>query len=169
LCLERLFEVVEAVFLVSELTGQPLSVRSTPRPMADLFRLERRRRVQCRSLITTDAAAVIATAQFTIFEYIYMSKKLPSIHPGEILLEEFLKPLDMNPHQLAMALRVPPNRIAQIIAGERAITADTALRLGRYFGVNPQFWLNLQSTHDLRAAAREHQAQIERDVQPRAE
>jgi addiction module HigA family antidote len=98
-----------------------------------------------------------------------MSKTLPPIHPGEILLEEFLKPLDMNPHQLAMALRVPPNRIAQIIQGERAITADTALRLGRYFGVNPQFWLNLQSTYDLRAAAREHQEQIEREVQPRAE
>jgi len=98
-----------------------------------------------------------------------MSKTLPLIHPGEILLEEFLKPLNMNPHQLAMALRVPPNRIAQIIEGERAITADTALRLGRYFAVNPQFWLNLQSTYDLRAAAREHQKQIERDVQPRRE
>jgi addiction module HigA family antidote len=98
-----------------------------------------------------------------------MPKKLAPIHPGEILLEEFLKPLDMNPHQLAMALRVPPNRIAQIIEGERAITADTALRLGRYFSVNPQFWLNLQSTYDLRATARGHQTQIERDVQPRAE
>ena len=98
-----------------------------------------------------------------------MSKTLPPIHPGEILLEEFLKPLDMNPHQLVMALRVPPNRIAQIIAGEHAITADTALRLGRYFPVNPQFWLNLQSTYDLRTAAREHQAQIERDGQPRVE
>jgi addiction module HigA family antidote len=98
-----------------------------------------------------------------------MSKTLPPIHPGEILREEFLKPLAMNPHQLAMALRVPPNRIAQIIAGERAITADTALRLGRYFGINPQFWLNLQCTYDLRATARLHQAQIERDVQPRTE
>jgi len=94
---------------------------------------------------------------------------LPLIHPGEILLEEFLRPLDMNPHQMAMALRVPPNRIAQIIEGRRAITADTALRLGRYFGVNPQFWLNLQSAYELRAAAREHQEQIERDVHPRAE
>jgi antitoxin HigA-1 len=73
----------------------------------------------------------------------------------------------MNPHQLAMALRVPSNRIAQIVAGERALTGDTALRLGRYFGVNPQFWLNLQSTCELRAAAREHQAQIDRDVHPR--
>jgi addiction module HigA family antidote len=98
-----------------------------------------------------------------------MSKKLPPIHPGEILLEEFLKPLELNPHQLAMALRVPPNRIAQIIEGKRSITADTALRLGRYFGVNPQFWLNLQSTYDLRVAANEGQAQIERDIQPRAD
>lgn len=98
-----------------------------------------------------------------------MPKTLPPIHPGEILLEEFLKPLEMNPHQLATALRVPPNRIAQIIEGERAVTADTALRLGRYFSVSPQFWLNLQSSYDLRAAAREQLAQIERDVQPRAE
>jgi antitoxin HigA-1 len=98
-----------------------------------------------------------------------MIKKLPPIHSGEILLKEFLKPLGMNPHQLAMALRVPPNRITQIIEGRRAITAETALRLGRYFGVNPQFWLNLQSGYDLRVAAREHQAQIDRDVQPRAE
>lgn len=96
-----------------------------------------------------------------------MPETLPPIHPGEILLEEFLKPLEMNPHQLAIALHVPPNRIAQIIAGDRAITADTALRLGRYFGVNPQFWMNLQCTYDLRAAAREHQAQIDRDIQPR--
>jgi addiction module HigA family antidote len=96
-----------------------------------------------------------------------MPKTLPPIHPGEILIGEFLKPLEMNPHQLAMALRVPSNRIAQIVAGERALTGDTALRLGRYFGVNPQFWLNLQSTCELRAAAREHQAQIDRDVHPR--
>jgi len=65
--------------------------------------------------------------------------------------------------------RAGVEQLAQVLAAERAITADTALRLGRYFRVNPQFWLNLQSTYDLRAAAREHQAQIERDVQPRAE
>jgi len=98
-----------------------------------------------------------------------MSKTLTPIHPGEILLEEFLKPLELNAHQLAMALRVPPNRITQIIEGERAITADTALRMGRYFGVDAQFWLNLQSTYDLRVAVREHQAEIERDVHPRVE
>ena|SRR5690242_11883185 len=98
-----------------------------------------------------------------------MIQKLSPIHPGEILFEEFLKPLGMNSHQLAMALRVPPNRIAQIIEGRRAITAETALRLGRYFAVNPQFCLNLQSSYNLRVASREHQAQIDRDVQPRAE
>ncbi len=92
---------------------------------------------------------------------------LPLIHPGEILLEEFLKPNGINPHQLAMALRVPANRIAQIIDGERAITADTALRLGRYFGMDPEFWIRLQGTHDIRAAAREHAKEIERDVHPR--
>lgn len=66
-----------------------------------------------------------------------------------------------------MALRVPPNRIAQIIAGAHALTADTALRLGRYFGVSPQFWVNPQCICDLRAAAREHQAQIDPAVHPR--
>jgi antitoxin HigA-1 len=92
---------------------------------------------------------------------------LPLIHPGEILLEEFLKPNDINPHQLAMALRVPANRIAQIVAGERTISADTALRLGRYFGMDPEFWIRLQGTYDIRAAARDHSAEIERDVRPR--
>jgi antitoxin HigA-1 len=96
-----------------------------------------------------------------------MPKSLPPIHPGEILLEEFLKPNGINPHQLAMALRVPPNRIAQIIDGERAITADTALRLGRYFGIDPEFWIRLQGTYDIRAAVREHAAEIEREVIPR--
>jgi addiction module HigA family antidote len=98
-----------------------------------------------------------------------MFEKLSADSSGRNPREEFLKALEINPHQLAMALRVPPNRIAQIIEDKRGITADTALRLGRYFGVNPQFWLNLQSTYDLRVAAREHQAQIEGDVHPRTE
>ncbi|MGO9601960.1 MAG: HigA family addiction module antitoxin [Candidatus Binataceae bacterium] len=75
-----------------------------------------------------------------------MAKKLAPIHPGEILLEEFMKPLGMNAHKLALALRVPANRIQQIIAGDRGISGDTALRLGRYFGVSPEFWMNLQAS-----------------------
>ena|SRR6266849_314821 len=97
------------------------------------------------------------------------NNSLPPIHPGEILLEEFMKPNEINAHQLSLSLRVPANRIGQIIEGERAITADTALRLGRYFGIDPEFWLRLQATYEIRAAKREFEAQIEREVQPREE
>jgi antitoxin HigA-1 len=89
-----------------------------------------------------------------------------AIHPGEILLEEFLKPNGINPHRLSLALRVPQNRISQIIEGRRAISADTALRLGRYFGMDPEFWLRLQASYDICTARRQHQAAIDRDVQP---
>jgi addiction module HigA family antidote len=94
-------------------------------------------------------------------------KRLPPIHPGEILLEEFLKPLDMSMNQLAIALRVPASRINAIVEGERSISADTALRLGHYFGMSPEFWINLQATYDLRVARRELEEQIQRDIRPR--
>jgi antitoxin HigA-1 len=76
-------------------------------------------------------------------------KKLPPIHPGEILMEEFLKPLDLTQYRLAKSLSVPPRRINEIVQGKRAITADTALRLARFFGNSERFWLNLQTTYDL--------------------
>ena len=76
-------------------------------------------------------------------------KKLPPIHPGEILLEEFLKPLDLTQYRLAKSLSVPTRRINEIIHGKRSITADTALRLARFFGNSERFWLNLQTTYDL--------------------
>jgi addiction module HigA family antidote len=94
-------------------------------------------------------------------------KRLPPVHPGEILAEEFLKPLEMSMNQLPIALRVPASRINAIIDGERSISADTALRLGRYFGISLEYWLNLQATYDLRVARREFEEQIERDVRPR--
>jgi antitoxin HigA-1 len=94
-------------------------------------------------------------------------KRLPPIHPGEILLEEFLRPLDMSMNQLAIELRVPASRINAIVEGERSITADTALRLGHYFGISPEFWINLQATYDLRIARRELEEQIQRDIRPR--
>ena len=94
-------------------------------------------------------------------------KRLPPIHPGEILLEEFLKPLDMSMNQLAIELRVPASRINAIVEGERSISADTALRLGHYFGISPEFWINLQATYDLRIARRELEEQIRRDIRPR--
>ena len=73
-------------------------------------------------------------------------------HPGEILSEEFLKPLALSHRQLADALQVPQNRISEIVRGRRNVTADTAIRLARYFGTTPQFWLNLQGAHDLSVA-----------------
>jgi len=89
-------------------------------------------------------------------------------HPGEILQAEFLAPLGMTANALATALRVPANRIGAILRGERAVTADTALRLARYFKTSAEFWLNLQTMHDLTKAAKELRREIERDVRPRA-
>jgi len=77
------------------------------------------------------------------------TKKLPPIHPGEILMEEFLEPMGISQYRLAKNISVPPRRINEIVHGKRSITADTALRLGRFFGMSPQFWLNLQTRHDL--------------------
>lgn len=73
----------------------------------------------------------------------------PPIHPGEILVEEFLDPMGITQHKLAVSIGVPPRRINEIVHGKRRITADTALRLGRFFGVTAQFWINLQSHYDL--------------------
>ncbi len=78
-----------------------------------------------------------------------MAKKLPPIHPGEVLLEEFLVPMSLSQYRLAHALSVPPRRINEIVHGKRAISADTALRLARFFGTTAQFWLNLQAHFDL--------------------
>jgi antitoxin HigA-1 len=75
--------------------------------------------------------------------------KLPAVHPGEVLLEEFLEPLGLSQYRLAKDISVPPRRINEIVHGKRAVTADTALRLARYFGSTPRFWLNLQAQHDL--------------------
>ncbi len=83
------------------------------------------------------------------------SKELDPITPGDILLEEFLKPLEISQNRLARDLDVPVGRVNEIIKGKRAITADTALRLEKYFDVSAQFWLNLQSRHDLKMAKRE--------------
>ncbi len=89
-------------------------------------------------------------------------------HPGEVLSEEFLKPLGMSVNALALALRVPATRIGAIAKCERSVTADTALRLARFFGTSPEFWMNLQAIHDLTKARLQSGAAIERDVRPRA-
>ena len=78
-----------------------------------------------------------------------MAKKLDPIHPGEVLLADFLEPLAISQYRLAHAISVPPRRINEIVHGARAVTADTALRLARFFGTSEQFWLNLQARHDL--------------------
>ena len=89
-------------------------------------------------------------------------------HPGEVLGEEFLKPLGLSVNALAIALRVPATRIGAIVKGERAVTADTALRLARFFGTSPEFWVNMQAMYDLTRARQESGKAIERDIQPRA-
>ena len=96
-----------------------------------------------------------------------MAKKLKPVHPGEILHEEFMKPLGLSMNKLALDLRVPVTRIADIVGEHRGITADTALRLARYFRNAPVFWMNLQTRYDLEVAEDELAAKVERDVQPR--
>ena len=99
-----------------------------------------------------------------------MAKKpqqLDPIHPGEILAEEFMKPLGLSINALARDLHVPPNRIHGIVHGARSITADTALRLATYFGTSAELWLNLQSEYDLRLARRTLGPEIERTVRKR--
>jgi len=94
-------------------------------------------------------------------------KNLPPIHPGEILLEEFLRPLGMSMNRLAYELHVPANRITQIVEGRRSVTGETALRLARYFGTSPEFWLGMQKDYDLQVARDEFEAEVEREVRPR--
>jgi addiction module HigA family antidote len=91
-------------------------------------------------------------------------------HPGEVLREEFMRPLGLSAHALARDLHVPPTRITAIISEEapRAVTPDTALRLSRYFGTTPEFWLNLQAAHDLSKARVENAERIALEVRPRA-
>ena len=93
------------------------------------------------------------------------NKKLPLIHPGEILIEEFLKPMGISQYRLANDISVPPRRINEIVHGKRSITADTALRLGRFFGMSPQFWLNLQNRYDLEIAEDSLSDRLDREVQ----
>src|SRR5579864_6257694 len=95
-----------------------------------------------------------------------MARKLKPVHPGEILREEFMKPLGLSMNKLALDLRVPVTRIAEIFHERRAITTDTALRLGRYFHTTPVFWMNLQVRYDLEVAGDELAQRIEHDVQP---
>lgn len=95
-------------------------------------------------------------------------EKLKPVHPGEVLLEEFLKPMDLSQNRVALDIGVPARRINEIVLGKRRITADTALRLARYFGTSPQFWLGLQMDYDLDVTADAVADQLEREVRPYA-
>ena len=95
-----------------------------------------------------------------------MGKKLKPVHPGEHLREDFLRPYELSANRLAMDLRVPVTRIAEIVAERRGITSDTALRLARYFKTTPEFWMNMQVRYELDVAEDERAAEIEREVIP---
>jgi antitoxin HigA-1 len=91
-------------------------------------------------------------------------KKLPPIHPGEILKEEFLEPMGISQYRLAKDISVPPRRINEIVHGKRSITADTALRLGRFFTMSPHFWLNLQTRYDLEVTEDQMDNRLDNEV-----
>jgi addiction module HigA family antidote len=97
-----------------------------------------------------------------------MTTALDNVHPGEVLLEEFLVPMGISQNKLARDIGVPPRRINEIVHGNRAVTADTALRLARYFGTSEGFWMGLQADYDLEEARERLGARLERDVRPRA-
>jgi addiction module HigA family antidote len=94
-------------------------------------------------------------------------RRLPPVHPGEILRDEFLTPMGISVYELANAIKVPRSRANDIVLGRRAITTDTAMRLGRYFGMSPEFWINLQARYDLDIADRTVRRKIEQEVVPR--
>ncbi len=98
-----------------------------------------------------------------------MKKRLLSVHPGEVLLEEFLKPMGMSQNRLAINIGVPARRINEIVLGKRSITADTALRLARFFGTSAEFWLGLQAQYDLDVTAEALGERLEREVKKHAD
>lgn len=95
-----------------------------------------------------------------------MEDRLPNVHPGEVLLEDFLGPMGISQNRLAREIKVPPRRINEIVLGKRAITPDTALRLARYFATSERFWLGLQLDYDLEEAQRAMGERIQKEVRP---
>ena len=95
------------------------------------------------------------------------NNRMPPVHPGEILKEDLMKPLGLTVKGLARELRVPLNRMSEIVNGRRPLNADAALRLSRYFGNTPEFWINLQAAYDLRVTIHSSASRIEREVRPR--
>jgi addiction module HigA family antidote len=102
------------------------------------------------------------------FSGVRSGRRLPPVHPGEILRDDFLVPLGISVYELAIAIKVPRSRANEIVLGRRAVSTDTAMRLGRYFGTSAEFWINLQARYDLDVAERTVRRRIEREVVPRA-
>lgn len=102
------------------------------------------------------------------FSNVTSGRRLPPVHPGEILRDEFLTPMGISAYELANAIKAPRSRINDVVLGRRSITIDTAMRLGRYFGTSAEFWINLQARHDLDVADWTLRQQIEKEVAPRA-
>ena len=102
------------------------------------------------------------------FSDVATGRLLSPVHPGEVLRDEFLEPLGLSVYRLARALKVPRPRLNDIVLGWRSVTTDSALRLGRYFGTTPEFWVNLQARHDLDVTERTVGMQIDREIEPYA-
>lgn len=102
------------------------------------------------------------------FSDVVTGPQLPPVHPGEVLREEFLAPMALSVYRLAQALKISRPRLNDIVIGRRGVTIDTALRLGRYFGTTPEFWINLQTRFDLDVAERTLRRKIEQEIEPHA-
>ena len=102
------------------------------------------------------------------FSDVASGERLPPVHPGEILRDEFLTPMGISVYRLAQAIKVSRPRLNDIVLGRRGVTTDTALRLGRYFGMTPEFWINLQTRYDLDIAEHTIRRQIEQEIEPHA-
>ena len=102
------------------------------------------------------------------FSDVTSGRRLPPVHPGTILRDEFLKPMQLSVYRLARDIKVSRPRLNEVVLGRRAVTTDTALRLARYFGTTPDFWINLQARYDLGVAERTVRPKIDREVAPRA-
>lgn len=100
------------------------------------------------------------------FSGVTTGKKLKPVHPGEVLLKDFIEPMELTRYKVAKSINVPQRRIDEICSGQRALTADTALRLGRLFGMDPQVWINLQGQYDLEVAARGLRKRLDAEVTP---
>lgn len=144
------------------------------RSMADLFRVARRRKLERRDRRLPLRSKIVTIRREDTenrkvdFSDVASGRRLPPVHPGEILRDEFLTPIGISVYELANAIKAPRSRVNDVVLGRRSITIDTALRLGRYFGTSAEFWINLQARHDLDVADRTVRQQIEKEVAPRA-